>query len=41
MNQGRRREQERFSEMMVSVAVIGGGLLIVGLMVYNIIKHGV
>lgn len=41
MNQGRRRDQERFSEMMVTTAVIGGGILIVGLMVYNIIKHGI
>ena len=41
MNQGRKYNQERFSEIMTTVGLIGVVVSIVGLVIYNLIVNGI
>ena len=41
MNQGRKYNQERFSEIMTAIGIIGITASVVGLVIYNIIVNGI
>ena len=41
MGQGKRNNQESFSETMVVIGIIGIAVMLVGFILYNIIKFGI